>query len=635
MEFKRLFSLKVVLLIIASLMINIFIFVYENHSSYSESQKNINVRKQTDYIKNYQNNIKCIIENAQTLQQSELFSKRNSFAYKNLMETQKAFERVEQVQPQADNDVAILAISEYKYNLFIVVFVMLVVILQIYKERDNGIWQLVHTSGNGRINLVIKRIAIISMMTLTILLINYIGIIAGASIICNGLGSLSNPIQNISKFELCAYPINKLQFLIIFLVCNYLVALTIVLLLFMLFTVFRNRKNVVIGIVAFVIIEYLIFINIESQSVYGIFRDINVFNIVSSICETFMIYKNVGNNWMIMTRSNAVLLTLIVLMVLFCVITIVAYANMYPHGKTSIITKFLDMLNENYQRLLSASPIIVKEIHKTIISTKGILVVIATVLAIIYFSNTGFVQFSIVEEARDELYIKQGGKDYLYFESYINRILKDYNKALKENYEVLEKYNRGEVQLKDLTSSNITLEYYEKQVASIAEYQNKLQYLKQLKSRGINGYMMSDRGYYQTFGKESFGRELIVLIIVQIFAILIANATFLLEKRSGMEKLLRASCSGSKAAKYRKMFALIIVVGTVSMILYAVDYINVLKHYGSPFLTAPVQSLSFMESIELNVNIWQWIVILVLIKTMISVVSAVIVYLSRNIRIKT
>ena len=49
--------------------------------------------------------------------------------------------------------------------------------------------------------------------------------------------------------------------------------------IYLLMTVFRNRKNVAIGVSVFAIAEYFLYVGIERQSVYRILKFFNVINL--------------------------------------------------------------------------------------------------------------------------------------------------------------------------------------------------------------------------------------------------------------------------------------------------------------------------------------------------------------------
>ena len=92
----------------------------------------------------------------------------------------------------------------------------------------------------------------------------------------------------------------------------------------------------------------------------------------------------------------------------------------------------------------------------------------------------------------------------------------------------------------------------------------KLSYLAKLKKEtGIDGYIMSDRGYEQIFGKQSTVREIILLMSTQFAVMLIAFASVYIEKKSSMDKLINSSSGGFKYVNKKKLIS----VGLITLLL--------------------------------------------------------------------
>ena len=162
----------------------------------------------------------------------------------------------------------------------------------LFKERDNNMWQLTYMSKNGRAYLGLVRIADIFIISLIQHFLLYITVVFTSFILFGGLDDLYNPIQNISEFGQCTLVINKAEYLIADFLLTYLSVVVATSIIYMLMNVFRNRKNVFIGTGVFVIIEYYIYINTESQSIYRLLKYINIC-ILFRINSIFMEYINV------------------------------------------------------------------------------------------------------------------------------------------------------------------------------------------------------------------------------------------------------------------------------------------------------------------------------------------------------
>lgn len=96
--------------------------------------------------------------------------------------------------------------------------------------------------------------------------------VATALAVFGGVGDLLNPIQNISDFGYSTLAVNKAEYLVLSCVWSYLAVMAVVAVIYLLLTVFRNRKIFFIGMGAFTLTEYLLYANIESQSIFKAFK---------------------------------------------------------------------------------------------------------------------------------------------------------------------------------------------------------------------------------------------------------------------------------------------------------------------------------------------------------------------------
>ena len=111
----------------------------------------------------------------------------------------------------------------------------------LFKERDNNMWQLTYMSKNGRAYLGLVRIADIFIISLIQHFLLYITVTFTSFILFGGLGDLYNPIQNISEFGQCTLVINKAEYLIADFLLTYLSVVVATSIIYMLMNVFRNR----------------------------------------------------------------------------------------------------------------------------------------------------------------------------------------------------------------------------------------------------------------------------------------------------------------------------------------------------------------------------------------------------------
>ena len=134
----------------------------------------------------------------------------------------------------------------------------------------------------------------------------------------------------------------------------------------------------------------------------------------------------------------------------------------------------------------------------------------------------------------------------------------------------------------------------------------------------FKNYAMSDRGYSEIFGVNSYIREVGIMIILIISCVLLASGYYLEEKQSGVLCILRCSDYGVKKIYSAKIRIITVVTLVLTMILVAVDMLILKKMYGFHYMSAPLISLTFMENkiplVFMDIKIWQYMILDVLTK---------------------
>ncbi len=581
-----------------------------------------------EHIRSYKTKVEQIIERADMLKENELFSDKSSFSYNNIVKTKKDYEPLLNIELTQYDNRAVEEISDYSYGYVISFVLILFIINLLYRDRDNGMWQLTYAAGNGRFLLAVKRAGIVALVSCVICTIIYWSEVGMSFIALGGASELGAPIQNIPKFGKCTLLINMWEYLVLNSIWSFLSIYAFASITYMLLTVFRNRKNVIVAITAFAIVEYLLYTKIEYNSVYGIFKEVNVINLfnMSDVCMT---YHNIGFSTYVVDLRNVVLILMIVLIIAASAVTVVAAAHMKPYVKAGLLTKIMQKINEVYQGVLANAPHIFKEIHKNILTSKGIWTLVGVMLATIYFSKTGLMTFSEIEVQNDLLYLESGGEEYSYIEQYVDGE-KD---TLLQAQEILaaaqKRYQKGETSYEEYRS---TAQYCELIIASmehIKEPMQKLDYLKELEEdTGIKGYMMSDRGYEQIFGKSSMQRETILGIVVIVAVILISFGSVKLERYSGVNMLANASYAGGMANHLWRVSSCMLVSLIISAITNFIVYSNLAKWYGMPYINAPIQSLTFMRNVPFKITILQWMILIIAVKLLVAVIVSIMSYIA-------
>jgi hypothetical protein len=572
------------------------------------------LRTKLNYLSGYRESVNAVFTNAENMKRFSIFSKQDSFSYSNILRTAEDFKRVENVSLTLDNDKGADEFVHYNIMYYIAAALMLVVIYGLFDERENGMWQLVHNTPNGRTVLAVKRLVLLLGGSFVILSVLYWSTFAVSMLLYGGFSDLANPVQTLEDYGKFTFAISKGGYIVRLFFLSWFILCGICVILWSLFIVFRNRNHTLICTAAFVGIEILIYQKIEIQSVYNAFHYINVISLLR-ISELYSTYINWGFGTYVFSVLSVVIFAMAVLLVVMSAAAIWRYTDMRPETKVSWLGKVFNAVHRQYQKIFVKYPVVLKEIHKLIITGKGMWALVSVIIIAVYFSVSGQMTFTDAQKERDKMYIEHGGSDYTYISDYVEEKQADYRNALEKMTEAAQQYENGEIDINAYSEAVNAVTYQSAALATISEYVEKLNYAERMsEEKNIDVWLVSDRGYEEIFGKYGQVRELILLIALVVAVMLIVSESISMEYRTGMRMIIHSADRGRGWILRRKITACIIFTTVLTFIVYGIDYWNMYRIYGMPYLSAPAVSLTFLEdtfaNLALHVNIGGWILIL-------------------------
>jgi hypothetical protein len=257
---------------------------------------------------------------------------------------------------------------------------------------------------------------------------------------------------------------------------------------------------------------------------------------------------------------------------------------------------------------------------------------------IILISGTN-VTFPERQLLMDNTYNEYGGENWESFENY----LEEYQNTIEcKNNEIVELNSlingQEEAQENIRKISRISSEVAEMEKI-LEEYEEVWNRKNEIKERtGITVYAMSDRGYNEIFGNNSVIREIGIMVIMVLIAVVLGAGYYMEELQSGVIKLLRSSKQGVRKTFAKKFWIIFASVFLLIVILLGVDYYGLYRMYEFKYLNAPIVSLKFMEkemnSLFAGISIWQYILIDIVFKMSVPMVTLVITLLC-SLKLKT
>lgn len=566
------------------------------------------IKKQLEYIISYPSDIQNIQDNADTLTTFSIFADEKSFTYNNIQKTAKDFKRVANVKVSLTDNNAVSQFIEYNYIYYIALMLNIFVIYELFGERENGMWNIIHTSRHGRTVLALKRIISIIISTFIVTAVLFFTIFI-VSVLLYGTAALSAPVQNIENFSKFALPMSQIEYILYDFSYSFFALLTLTVLIWAVFTYVR-RRNIAAGIIAiFMGTELLLYKKIQIQSVYGILKQIN-FTRFLKVNDVISTYANRGRGTFVISEADIMMIVMLLLFVIACCFGIAGNIIIRPSQKKSLLVKIADKVWELYQHLLAGFTVTAKEFHKMLVTGRGLVVIFIMVMLTLYFVGYGQMQFSDNVKELDNIYLASGGKDYQEITDMVAKRYNDYQKAVMDAQSCKERYDNKEADIEELTEATSTVSYYAIKLGRVSEFMKKQEYLADISEKyGVAGYMISDRGYEEIFGKYSTVREIVLFIILSVGIILIIAENTIIEYRTGMNYITNASRRGRGWIQIRRIAAGLILTILLFAFVYGVDMYKMYSIYGMPYIDAPLMSLTFMEGCNPALTIRQWLII--------------------------
>lgn len=589
------------------------------------------VKDKLEYLSGYKESVGQIIGSADNLKRFSVFSDTESFFYKNIMQTGNDFKRVENLEPGLCNDEAVNRFLAYPQMFYLALALMVLIIYNIFQERENGVWVMAHGASCGRMRLAVKRTLILSLSSMGIMALLYVSVLIESIFMYGGGQSFTAPIQNLQQFAGFTYIMNQGTYLMLLFLAEWFVIFSLSCFFWMLFVIFRNRNHALIVAGIFVGLEALLYEKISIQSIYGSLKRINIMRFLN-INEVLRTYENTDVWGMVISVWKLMLLVVLILTIVSILTAVIGTARKYPNGNASPFMAVIGWIYRWHQKIFERTPLMLKEIHKLIVTSKGVWIIATVIILTMYFAGTGRMSFTSGMKEKDQIYLEHGGTDRGYIKELVDEREQEYTDAQTRLEEAAADYHNGNASLEELVGAASQVSQYASRLKAVEEFKNKLEYLDNIEAEyGVTGYIMSDRGYEEIFGQYSTQRELILLLVMVAGIMLIVSECITMEYHTGMEYMLRTAQKGRRWLTIRKFIACIILTIIMFLLVYGIDYIKMYQFYGLPYLDAPLMSLTFMEGVSVKYTVGGWIVLRLVVRFVVSFLVMVTAFITSRI----
>lgn len=660
-EIKRLINRKVIYIIIISLILCVLCYILKsagtdgvreyladnniyNGAINSLSQKDIqtadkyienlkeNGKKNisdelTDYM-NYINGYGEFIENtllnAEKSQQFSIFNKSDDYTMRNINKIYKDYIKLRKVKPQIVNQRAFIS---YGNNIALismfVIFIILYMLFNMQKEYDNREILFSYSAPKGRFALAVRRNIIITI-TAIILTIAFNLVIYILSNMLYGYVDYTAPVQSVSSYSKCSMNIPIITELFLNVLETGIGLALIAMLTNLVFNIMYNKYISICFLGGLFFIEWRAALLVQNNSVNRILANINLYRIIDY--STY--HKNYQNinifNYPISSHVLIFTITL-VLFVAFFLLSALTYAKRYPYRK-QFFAKVKNNIEIMSGKVFCKLGFVYFELYKLLIRGKKLFIIIAFILAEIILIYGTRVDFPARQRQMDRIYEEYGGDDWECFNGYVQNYENEISQA-----EVYIEDIKG-VSADDENAHNIFMEAeslnsdLNEKRKILSEYKHITERKERIEAdKGLVVYAMSDRGYDEIYGSNSYIREAGIIIMLIVITVIISSGYYIEEEQSGVDRLIKCSESGIAKVYNMKLYILSAVITGVSVLFIFMDMFFMAKLYGFKYINAPLVSITFMESragiIFANMKIWQYIILDIITKLSVIIIS--------------
>lgn len=577
-----------------------------------------------NYINGYGEFIENTLLNAEKSQQFSIFNKADDYTMRNINKIYKDYIKLREVKPQIVNQRAFIS---YGNNIALismfVIFIILYMLFNMQKEYDNREILFSYSAPKGRFALAVRRNIIITI-TAIILTIAFNLVIYILSNMLYGYVDYTAPVQSVSSYSKCSMNISIITELFLNVLETGIGLALIAMLTNLVFNIMYNKYISICFLGGLFFIEWRAALLVQNNSVNRILANINLYRIIDY--STY--HKNYQNinifNYPISSHVLIFTITL-VLFVAFFLLSALTYAKRYPYRK-QLFAKVKNNIEIMSGKVFCKLGFVYFELYKLLIRGKKLFIIIAFILAEIILIYGTRVDFPARQRQMDRIYEEYGGDDWERFNGYVQ----NYENEISQAEAYIEDI-KG-VSADDENAHNIFMEAerlnsdLNEKRKILSEYKHITERKERIKAdKGLVIYAMSDRGYDEIYGSNSYIREAGIIIMLIVITVIISSGYYIEEEQSGVDRLIKCSGSGIAKVYNMKLCILSAVITGVSALFIFMDMFFMAKLYGFKYINAPLVTITFMESragiIFANMKIWQYIILDIITKLSVIIIS--------------
>ncbi|HHT89169.1 MAG TPA: hypothetical protein GX002_09170 [Clostridiales bacterium] len=573
---------------------------------YKEMNLYSHVISEVENCINYPKYLAGIQDTAIKYQEVSIFSDPGSFSYKNIIKTAEDFNSLQERELDPGPSHGVKMFGEFLgTDLLAVLFIAVVVISLITREKEQSQFILLRSTYKGRSSLIISKL-LTAYIGCILAVISFYGMNYILALNTYGFGDMNRPIQSVFGYIGSNLSITLKQYILLFLLFKVMVYILIASVIFFLAVYTKDTIQLYVMMVLIALISGILYGAIPHSSYLSFLKYINLIGFL----HTWQIIGHYLNINIFTLPVNYLLLSCFIIVLsgmFFSFFSIFCYCRQYSirTGKSDLWDKVKHLLTRKSLHFRPTVNLFLHECHKIFITGK------ALILLIIFFIMI-FTAYNPIKENFNDIngaYYKQY---MLKLEGIVNEeklaFIRDEDNRFVE---LLDEYTSKQSQ--GMSDFYLMMEYQELLAPHQAFNKVKVhaEYLKGLKK----GQFLYDTGYKLLTGHENAGKQDILLSLIAV-VMLIACLTYVysIEYQSGVYILLRSGYKGRGRTFAYKLIISAFVTTVVFIGTYLPVFYNVLHAYGVRAIHASANSMEHLSKVPDCITILGYLAIISLMR---------------------
>ena len=574
-------------------------------------------------VNQYANYLEKIDADANMMQSVSIFAKPNTFPHRNITKTPEDFKHLKGNELAVAPSKGVIMATQFLPTDFIaIILIMVIVIRLITKEKEQQRLGLIKTTYKGRLTLVVSKLCVVICSSFMILILLY-SVNFSMAIATYGFGDVGRYIQSVTGYLGSSLGISVLQYLVLFLVAKLFVYILLALIFFTVSIIARTSIIVYISLALLFGISAIIYISIPPTSFLAFFKYINLVHFLHTY-TLFSNYLNLNIGGYPFQYIYCFIIITLAFIIIFSVFSALTFCKQRHVSSPLKVTAYIQerISAMKWFRGHEHVSVLRHESYKILVVNKVLLILMAFIM----------LQFTFYQPEKERFV----DINDVYYKRYMLQ-LEGENSPSKEEFLVEEQQRFDElndeifilIQSGDSNNPMEINELYDLLAPQEAFYQvvEHAEYLRNLEEEDhLKGWFLYDAGYQKLTAGDDNTRDLQLALLFMIVLLLCLAQVFTYETQTGMVHIVTPTKHGRSKAFYSKLFLSLIIGVFIYLIVYAPEFISVLKAYGTRALDAPIYSMPHMSNMKIGMSILQYLWLISIIRFVAMLLAIIVIF---------